>query len=260
MTQPSAHPPENSHEAASHARYSEQARWTRELRSRLLSQLRVSAGDRILEVGSGTGVITRALEVEQRCRVVGLDIEPRVVSFASHLAPSSLFTVGDGRALPFPDSLFDAVVCHYLLLWVRDPVRAVIEMARVTISGRPVVAFAEPDYAARIDFPDSLARLGKIQADSLFDEGADPRLGRKLRGLFASAGLTHIHSGLLGGDWSSQPDAEFVDSEWRTFERDLRGRVPPAELEDLRAEDAAAWRRGDRVLFVPTFFAVGFKS
>ena len=246
-------------EAAWHARYLEQSRWTLDLRTRLLSQLGIQAGSCVLEVGSGTGVISRSLEERQGCSVVGLDIDPQAAFFASRFAPSPRLVIGDGMALPFIESTFDAVVCHFLLLWVRNPRQVVVEMARVTRPGTAIVAFAEPDYGGRIDFPDALARLGYLQADALSDAGADTKMGRKLRGLFSSVGLANVHSGVLGGEWASAPDPASLHSEWGTLEEDLRGQISARELADLRERNLAAWDRGERILFVPTFYALGYK-
>jgi hypothetical protein len=47
--------------------------------------------------------------------------------------------------------------------------------------------------------------------------------------------------------------------EWQVLEADLEDTLAPARLADLRRIDAAAWEKGDRVLFVPTFYAWGRK-
>jgi hypothetical protein len=103
---------------------------------------------------------------------------------------------------------------------------------------------------------DVLARLGALQTDALAAQGADVRLGRRLRGLLSSVGLVDIESGVLGGTWG--PGSDFgAATEWTVLREDLASTVPPADLDALEAFDHASWDRGQRVLFVPTFYAIG---
>ena len=161
--------------------------------------------------------------------------------------------------MPFPSGVFDAVVCHFFLLWVPDPAAAMREMVRVARPGGTVIAFAEPDYGGRIDYPPPLDTLGTRQAEALRSQGADPRMGRKLSGLFHAAGLQQVETGLLGGEWRGAPSPEQRESEWAVLADDLTGQIPPQELRELREFDDRAWQSGKRVLFVPTFFALGRK-
>ncbi|MBU0705470.1 MAG: hypothetical protein KKC18_16590, partial [Chloroflexi bacterium] len=81
--------------------------------------------------------------------------------------------------------------------------------------------------------------------------------GRRLGEIFAAAGL-RATVGTLAGRWNlpAFPDAGF-EAEWATRERDLAGLVSPEELRRLRSVDRRALEEGRRVLFVPTFYALG---
>jgi hypothetical protein len=136
--------------------------------------------------------------------------------------------------------------------------QALQEMRRVTRKGGAILAIAEPDYGGRIDHPSTLVELGLLQQKALEAQGADPLAGRKLSGLFHQAGLVRIETGLLGGQWSKDQDLQTWQSEWSVLEADLHEMVPSGLLEDLRANDRSAWEKGERVLFVPTFYAIGF--
>jgi len=240
-----------------HARYRLQATWTAAIRRRLLADLPAERAGRILEVGSGTGVITSELSDWYSRTTYGVDIDPAAAAFSASYDVKSRFAVADGAALPFPDGGFDACVCHFLLLWVADPAELLREMVRVTCSDGHVIAMAEPDYCARIDYPVDLEELGTTQAEALRDRGADPSIGRKLRALLNAAGLTHVVAGVLGGEWSAAEDPETVESEWRVLENDLSGLVEPDRLAAYREMDERSRVAGERILFVPTFFASG---
>ena len=133
-------------------------------------------------------------------------------------------------------------------------------MVRAARPGSAIIAFAEPDYGGRIDYPPELEELGKLQTQALRRQGADPLTGRKLNEIFHRAGLKNIETGLLGGQWSGEPQPAQQASEWATLETDLAGLLPNARLKELRRQDADAWQAGRRVLFVPTFYAVGYKA
>ena len=214
----------------------------------------------VLEVGCGTGVIAGELAHLSRARVVGLDLENEMLTFARGQEGGVTYTEGDAHALPFPVGCFDVVVCHYLLLWLADPARAVQEMARVTRPGGAVLACGEPDYGGRVDYPPELVALGQLQAQALRQQGADPELGRRLGEIFVGAGL-QATVGVMAGRWDlpTAPGSGF-EAEWAMRERDLAGLVSPEELCQLRSVDRQALTTGQRMLFVPTFYAIGRKT
>jgi SAM-dependent methyltransferase len=179
--------------------------------------------------------------------------------FAQHNDPTAPLTAGDALCLPFSDSSFDIAACHFLLLWLAQPGMALAEMRRVTRKGGAVIAFAEPDYGGRIDYPEALEELGRLQTAGIRQQGADPELGRKLSGLFHAAGLQEVETGLLGGQWRGAPSQQEIDLEWGMLAADLKAALPVAQMEKLHEIETAAWRAGQRVLFVPTFYAIGKK-
>jgi SAM-dependent methyltransferase len=242
--------------AGLHKRYRLQATWTASIRERLLSGLGADPHLRILEVGSGTGVITGDLSRRFSTRSIGVDIDPKVAAYAAAQSSEACYAAADGADLPFRDGEFDISACHYLLLWVANPEDVLREMLRVTRSGGRVFAFAEPDYRARIDFPAELEEFGILQAGALESQGADPSMGRKLRQVFNAAGLTEIRAGVLGGEWLPATQPGVAESEWEMIEGDLVD-LAPARLAEYHRMDHEARRSGERILYVPTFYAVG---
>lgn len=237
-----------------HERYTTQARWTKDLRAYLFEKAGLNTARRVLEVGCGTGAILANLQTPASLH--GLDLAPAALAEAKIHAPGVYLVNADAYSLPYPDFTFDITFCHFLLLWIRDPLRAAREMARVTRPGGHVLALAEPDYATRIDKPESLAPLGKWQAESLRRQGADPSFGARLADTFARAGIEVIETGTIEKSESEAPRGE-RENEWAVIEADLAGSVASVDIQKMKLLDEAAWERGERVLFVPTYFVWG---
>jgi hypothetical protein len=132
-------------------------------------------------------------------------------------------------------------------------------MARVVRPAGRVLACAEPDYGGRVDHPPEAVPLGRLQAEALRRQGADPEIGRRLGELFVAAGL-EATVGVMAGHWNlpASPGDGF-EAEWAMRERDLAGLLAPGELDRLRSLDRRALAEGRRILFIPTFYAVGLK-
>jgi SAM-dependent methyltransferase len=242
-----------------HERYVTQARWTEALRKHCLGRIKLPKQPQVLEVGVGTGCITSWIARELCHPVFGIDIDLPTVQFAERINPINGYAQADGRTLPFPKDTFHLTFCHFLLLWTPEPGQILSEMKRCTQPSGWVIAFAEPDYGARIDYPDPLSVLGDQQSSALKESGAFPQIGRKVRGLFAAAGLHQVQAGLLGGEWGPSPPDD-LQSEWTVLRADLAGRLPASQVDALEALDQEAWQSQERVLFIPTFYALGQKS
>lgn len=238
-----------------HTRYLQQARWSKPLRDHLWQRLGLGAAQNILEVGCGTGALLQDLLARGHAQLWGVDISPAALQFASPRFPSAHLTQADAACLPFVSNTFDVTFCHFLLLWLPNPQAALREMRRVTHPGGWVLALAEPDYQGRIDAPAIMQHLGAYQNVALQRQGANIGIGRQLGGLFADAGLSVVETGLLGGQWQPElPDG--WDLEWDVFENDIQDFHLMYPLQELRRHDREAWLRGERVLFVPTFYAL----
>ncbi len=241
-----------------HNRYLQQARWTKPLRTYLYAQAGLLRAQRILEVGCGTGALVAELNaLAPQVRVTGLDIQYEALLAAHGYAHNAAWVQGDGQTLPFPSASFDLVLCHFLLLWVRNPLQVVAEMKRAARAGGAVLVLAEPDYGGRIDYPDELSVLGKAQRTALQRQGADPLIGRRLGEIISQAGLVEIETGVIGGQWRGVPSQAELETEWAVLMADLAGKFSPFELAGLRAKDETAYREGSRILYVPTFYAWG---
>ncbi len=240
-----------------HKRYLQQAGWTHDLRRYIYDRIAVTRTQRILDAGCGTGVLLDEISLLTAATCIGLDLGNEPLAFHRVHHPSTALTQADVLQLPFSRRSFDVTLCHFALLWVGQPLRALQEMARVTTPGGYVVALAEPDYGGRIDYPIELERVGAWQMESLRKQGADPLMGRQLRGLFADAGLIHIEAGVMGGIWRAD-DPLGASLEWDVTSSDLSLNPEFTVQRDRLAEIEAISRvKQERILFVPTFYAIG---
>jgi len=235
------------------AQLGRQALWLRDswlwlLRTRVLEkeQRRLTA----LDVGCGPGHVMEVMSSVMDVR--GVDIDPAMVSEGRRRG----FDISEGSAekLPFGDGSFDFVYCTFLLLWVKDPEKVVAEMSRV--SRRWVACLAEPDFGARLDYPDGLAPLREMIEKGIRNEGGDPFLGRKLRGIFARCGLD-AEVGAHLGVWSIDKLKEETPGEWRY----LRMTAEPSfdsklQLEKIRSAWDKALNERSLFQFSPVFYAL----
>ena len=152
-----------------------------------LSPLDLSTRERVLDVGSGTGALTRVLREETSGNVIAVDADPRLLEHVEGPA-----VVGDGFRLPFPADTFDLVVCQALLINLPDPVSALREFARVS---RDAVAVIEPDNGSvtvesTVDAEPGLAREARERYLAGVD--TDVTLGSGVQSLLADADLSDV--------------------------------------------------------------------
>jgi SAM-dependent methyltransferase len=241
-----------------HAQFTRQAHWTRAARNQLYRRVNLLRAERALDVGCGTGVITEEMAARCKGQIIGVDVDAMMVECAQVKGDRAEYRVGDAHQLDFPDSHFDVVACHFLLMWVSDPLLAVREMARVTRPDGSVLVCAEPDYGGRIDYPEELP-LARWQAEALRREGADPFIGRKLPALFTRAGLS-ANLGVIPSLWDGEALRAEFEAEWALMERTLVGMVSEDELRHSKQVDWRAVEDGQRLIFMPIFYAVGRKT
>jgi ubiquinone/menaquinone biosynthesis C-methylase UbiE len=115
-----------------------------------LSRISFPSSAQVLEIGCGTGAISRRLAaVEGVAHVVGTDPSPGLLARARTLSeptPRLSFQEADGRDLPFEDGRFDVVVVHTVVSHVPNPERLVSEAWRVLRPGG-AAAFFDGDYS-----------------------------------------------------------------------------------------------------------------
>ncbi|MDI6098870.1 class I SAM-dependent methyltransferase [Actinoplanes sp. NEAU-A12] len=176
----------------------------------LLDAAGVVAGDRLLDVGTGTGTVA-ALACSRGARVVAVDAEPSMLELARGRAPAAEFHHTALPELPFPGGAFDAAVANFVLNHVGDPAAAVRELCRVVRPGGRIAVTIWPHpappaqrlwttifEAAGVERPTDLPR---VAPDRDF-----PRTRDGLAGLLDQPGLTGVRCDIL--TWTHHTDAE----------------------------------------------------
>ena len=228
------------------------------VRDEYLGLLGVAPGDRVLDVGCGSGVVTRTLarRVAPGGCAVGVDASSALLAVARELANeaglSRLIELreGDCRALPFPDASFDAVLAATVLTHVPDAGRALAEMVRVTRAGGRVGVFDFDGDSFVIAHPDRelTRRIVTANADHAAVNGW---LARQLLGLLADLGLVNVRArGFM--PLECEPGSFYAGAAERAAEVAAQaGAITSDEwarwLEALRAELAAGRFLGGRL-------------
>lgn len=162
---------------------------------RYLTLLHPLPGQRILDLGCGSGEFCRSLTayVSPGGHITGVDHSVDAVTLATNLSiaiePTLLtFELGDGHRLPYTDASFDAATCISVLAFCTEPVRVLTELGRVIRpSGRLLVANADEDTRFYNSQDRDLGRrIQRVIADRAYDAWA----GRRLVGWLRSAGFT----------------------------------------------------------------------
>ncbi len=134
----------------------------------------VRAGDRVLDVACGTGIVARvaAERAGPVGSVIGLDRNPAMLEVAQRIGPDIEWREGDASGLPFLARSFDVVLCQAALMFFPEPTGALREMARAVKDDGTVAIQVwdrlqdQPAYrpfidaAARSAGPDAMDLLG----------------------------------------------------------------------------------------------------
>jgi trans-aconitate methyltransferase len=116
--------------------YAKNARFVSDLGSPVLELLAPRAGERILDLGCGDGVLSRQL-MDLDCRVVGIDASPAQIEAARRLGVDA--RVVDGEALAF-EGEFDAVFSNAALHWMKRATTVLDGVFRALVPGGRFVA------------------------------------------------------------------------------------------------------------------------
>jgi len=129
----------------------------------------VGSGQRVLDVGCGTGVLARAAHVHvgPHGHVAGLDPNDGMLAVARRAEPHVEWQPGTAEQIPYPDRSFDRTVSQFALMFFTHPEAALREISRVTrTDGRIAVAVWD-----RLDNNRGYARLAEL-VERLFASAA----------------------------------------------------------------------------------------
>lgn len=172
------------------------------LKQRLIAQAQIAAGQRVLDLGSGTGTLT--IMVKQNCpgaEVAGLDGDPQVLARARAKAAAAgeviRFDQVLATALPYADGVFDRVLSSLMLhhLTTDDKQAAIAEAWRVLSAGGElhVLDFGPPQNALAWLISQVFRRLERT-ADNI--AGRLPEMARQAG--FTAVAQTEQHLTIVG--------------------------------------------------------------
>lgn len=179
--------------ADSYQRY--MGRYSRPLAEKFVDLVGVHAGDRVVDVGCGPGVLTGPLV--ERCgasSVCAVDPSASFTAAARDRFPDVDVRDAAAESLPFEDGTFDAALAQLVVNFMADPVAGLREMGRVTRSGGTVAASVW-DLAGEAGPLQAFWRAAQAVDPEAQDEGELPgsREGH-LAELAEAAGLREIRS------------------------------------------------------------------
>jgi len=175
-------------------------RWSTLVARRFLDWMAAPPGSRWLDIGCGTGSLTRLiLETCQPREVIGIDSSSEFISHANQaiIDPTVRFQVGDAQALELDTSAIDIVVSGIMLNFVPQPETTLREMLRVVKSGGIIGIFLW-DYADGMEmlryFWDAAVQLDDNARE--YDEGLRFPLCQKgqLEALVREMGLKKVEA------------------------------------------------------------------
>lgn len=240
-----------------------QAIETAEERMPLYHKIGVKDADSILDVGCGTGMVTRDIAHLTKGRVMGLDGSEDMIKVAKKILKDHKnveLKVGDAESLCFDDDCFDIVVCNLLLMWADDPQKVVCEMARVCKHKGVVLASLEPDYGGKLHYPEN-SRVDPVFAGrAIINRGGDPHIGRKLRYLFVKAGLDTTVG--IGNNriWSCEEDKSYYLHSRDFYVKALKNAgFIQKEIDSWEFDYLNSLEEGVQLNFFPQFYAIGVK-
>jgi SAM-dependent methyltransferase len=171
-------------------------RYSKKLAAQMADLARVAAGQRVLDVGSGTGMLTDEL-LGRTENVSAIDpSEPFVVTLRER-HPDLDVQLGAAEELPYEDGTFDAALAQLVVHFMSDPVRGLAEMARVTRDDGVVAACVWDHEGGQTPIASFWQAARELDPDVHDESGLAGGRAGHLTQLFEEAGLRDVEETAL---------------------------------------------------------------
>jgi len=156
----------------------------------------LSPDDRVLDVGCGTGIVTR-LAAERAAKVTGVDINPAMLEVARETAPAGAaidWHQSSAESLPLPDEGYDVVLCQMSMQFFPDKAAAVKEMKRVLVPGGRLALNVPGSMSQAFEVIDAaIGRHLGPEASGFVQAVFSLHEADELRGLLAGEGFADVN-------------------------------------------------------------------
>ena len=177
----------------------------------IVGRVRMRAGSTILEIAAGTGVVTRALALALPAdtSIVATDLNQAMLDRAAAAGTSRPveWRQADAMKLPFPDGVFDTVVCQFGAMFFPDKAKAFSEARRVLAPGGAFV-FSVWDRLAE----NELADIVTTALESVFPADPPRFMARTPHGYHD---VRIVERDLAGGGFNSPPQVFTIEARSR---------------------------------------------
>jgi SAM-dependent methyltransferase len=241
-----------------------------------IAHMALRPGERVLDVGSGLGQLTRAMARVSQVRALGIERSAEQIAEASRQAreagEEALIEFRQGNALDPPLSpdewgTFDVAHARFVLEHVPDPLGVVRQMVRaLKPGGRLVLEDDDHEVLRLFPEPPGFSAMWGTYMRTYDLAGNDPLVGRKLVSLIHQAGALPRRNDLLtfGGCAGEQRFAPLIENIVRILEgarAAMASAGPPVgEAFDQALRDIQAWgRRPDAAIWFGRCWAEGVK-
>ncbi len=230
----------------------------------LLHAARIAAGQRVLDIATGTGLAAQAA-----LTVVGPDGHVTAADASASMVEQAGLRLGnaanvevciaDGQAMHFPDAAFDAVLCSLGLMFFPDPERGLDEFHRVLRPGGHVAASVltvpQRSYNGRINV---VAARHKPELRNAIERTF--RLGDelRLREMFATAGFRDVETTLEHHDFVLPSFSEYYEpfEAGGTSTGEVLRQLPEAARRAVREEVRQSLNDNGGPVMIPVEFLI----
>ena len=238
-------------------------RWSSLVAGPFINWLSATPGARWLDVGCGSGALSESIFANQKpARVIAIDQSEGFIKTArKRLGIDADCRVGSALSLPLDSESVSFAVSGLVLNFIPEPVKALVEMKRVTKSGGTAAVYVW-DYAGKMDllryFWDTVIELDPT-ASSLHEGNRFPNANaEQMETFFVAAGFADVMTTsldivtnfrdfddywkpFLGGQGPAPTYVQSLDDTNRRMLRDALYEKLPARKDGSIAMSARAW-------------------